>query len=90
MNGEKIVASWSAGIPIPLSRTENLRLPGRVRFRVGFDLDQHLSSFGELDCIADEIDEDLADPQGIADEDVWEIGRKTQREFKIFSVRTHC
>ena len=74
-NGSKIVSSFSAGMPIPVSATAKRRmtlLARRVSSRPTDDDD--LAALGELDGVADQVDQDLAQPAGVADQSVGNVG----------------
>src|SRR5262249_4623597 len=45
-----------------------------------------LAAISEFDCIADKIDEDLADAQGIAYQNAWQRGREAQDQLESFAV----
>ena len=68
-NGSKIAASLSAGMPMPVSRDREVQQRSHLarRRRAGVRLDattDDLAALGELDGVADEVDDDLAQPAG--------------------------
>jgi len=66
-NGPKICHCFSAGMPMPVSDTVNLS-PLVAVPPVELDVDDHLAAVGELDGVADEVHEHLAEPPRIADD----------------------
>ena len=58
-NGWKITSSLSAGIPSPVSAISNL-ISVSVSFMNRGDANNHLADLCELNGVADQIDEDLA------------------------------
>ena len=61
-------AVCSGVMPMPLSRTENLRFTLSESFFHQRDRHHDLALFGELHRVVDKVDQDLTEPQGVANE----------------------
>jgi hypothetical protein len=62
-------------MPIPVSCTATRNVTVSVVTVLGVDANRYLALLGELDRVADQVDEDLADPAGVADQVVRHVGR---------------
>ncbi len=50
----------SIGIPMPVSRTEKMEPDAVFRPLIKRDVDHDFATFGELDCITDQVDDNLS------------------------------
>ena len=62
-------SSCSAGMPMPVSRTGKMQADLLVAAPRFFDRDSDLALLGELDGVADQVEQDLAQPRRIAAHD---------------------
>ena len=74
-NGWKIVSSFSTGMPMPVSATEKRRTALLVREFLEINGHENFAAFGELDGVADQVDQNLAQPAGVADQGLGNVGR---------------
>ena len=68
LKASKIVACLSAGMPMPVSVTAKCSIEPVAGARVFATLDQDVALLGELDGVADEVDEHLPEPHRVADD----------------------
>ena len=85
MNGLKIAACCSCGTPMPVSDTLNRSTASTVCLRLGFDGQHHLAVLGELDGVADEIRDDLAQAAGVAHQRGRHVGLDVADQFQSFA-----
>ena len=71
---------------MPVSVTEKRSRTSSRTPASAYDPHHHLALFGELDRVADQIDHDLAQTPGIADQRVRYLGRDVAGEFQTFFV----
>ena len=64
-------------------------LPSGAELPGGFHQHHDLAAFGELDGVAYEIDEHLAQPAGVADQRIGHAGPLLANQFQPLFVRTH-
>ncbi len=67
-NGVNIAFSFSDGMPMPESRTAKCRQTSSSVRSMSSTCAHHLALFRELDRVADQVGEDLAQPAGVADD----------------------
>jgi hypothetical protein len=60
------------------------------RQRSGFHFQDDLALFGKLDGVLDQIDDDLAQPGGIAHDVFENIGRHMASQLQLFLVGAEC
>ncbi len=82
----KSFCCWSGAIPMPVSLTAKCRHDLLLRPRLHVDPEHHLSPLGELDGVADQVDEDLAQAAGVAREGIGHVGRDVVGELQPFLV----
>ena len=75
LNASKIFACFSGAMPMPVSRTAKCRQASVRVDRFRLDVNDDFPAAGELDGVADEVDNDLPQPTGVADEFVGHIRR---------------
>ena len=85
-NGWKIVSSFSAGMPMPVSATEKRRTTLSSPSSSRSTDDDDFASLGELDGVADQVDQDLAQPAGVADQGVGDVGRDPAGQLESLGV----
>ena len=68
---------------MPVSRTENLIFNRPANFLLRCNRYYHLATIGELDRVVDEVDEDLAKAQRVANEIRRQIVWRGDQKFQI-------
>ncbi len=58
-----------------------------VRMRRDAHRDADLAALGELDGVADEVEDDLSEPARVADDGVGDVGRDVADQLEVFLVR---
>ncbi len=86
-NGWKIVSSFSAGMPIPVSATAKWRTTPSTAGVLERNGDDDFAPLGELDRVADQVDQDLAQPAGVADQGVGHVGGDPAGQLQALGVR---
>ncbi len=90
-NARKIFSCLSGGMPMPVSRTANRRPTSASGTRLASDF--HVSTqprrVGELDGVAHEIDEHLAQPAGVADQGIGHAGPLLADQLQPLLVGPH-
>ena len=90
VNGWNSRACCSGGMPMPVSRTANTRsiVPGGRSAAGGgeADLHGHLALLGELERVADQVRQDLPQPQGVADQMIRHVGPTWTTSSTCFSI----
>ena len=76
-------ALCSGVMPMPLSRTENFSLTRSASCSSSADRHQHLAALGELDGVVDQVDQDLAEAQRIADQVGRNVMLRGNQELEI-------
>ena len=79
----------SGGTPIPVSATVEPKDHRVVAAGVDRDAQQDLAAMGELDGIAHQVDEDLAEPPGVSDHHVRHVGVNVEIELQPLLVGPH-
>ena len=77
VNDSKSAVQRSAGIPIPVSRTEKRDAASTGSERRRGDGQHDLALLGELDRVVQQVQQDLAQPRGVADERLGHAGAST-------------
>ena len=64
-------------------------MEGHLAFEppLGLDADDDLAPLGELDGVADEVDDHLAEPGGVAHQEVRDLGRDVAGQLEPLLVR---
>ena len=86
-NGSKIACSFSAGMPMPVSAIREAEDDPVNAGLLQRDSDDDLALLGELDGVADQVDQDLAQPAGVADQRVGDIGGDPAGQLQALGVR---
>ncbi len=87
LNASKIVACLLCGMPMPVSLTEKVQLRPIAELLVAADLHQHVSVLGELDRVADQVGDHLADPPRVADDAGRDVGGDVGNQLEPLLVR---
>ena len=86
-NGSKIARCLSGDADAGVANREVQHgAPVGLRSR-SFDAQDHLAALGELDGVADQVDEDLAQPARVADQRRRDVGAMSQASSRPFLVR---
>ncbi len=82
------MASRSGGMPTPVSRTVKRRSTCSIGLSaaIAFDSHDHLAPLGELDRVADQIDQYLAKPIGVADHSIGDVRGDAAGEFQPLAM----
>ena len=87
-NGSKIGPLLLGGMPMPVSRDGEVQADLVRRSRpFTLDVDHDLAALGELDRVADQVDEDLPQPARVADEGVGHVGGDLAGQLQPLRVR---
>ena len=87
VKASKIDRCLSAGIPSPVSVTQKFRPTWSSPHWLGRDLDDHLAVLGELDRIAHQVDDHLAQADRVADHAVGDIGVNVEDQLEPLLLR---
>src|SRR6266436_9463550 len=60
-----------------------------IHARLQLDADNNLARLRELDCVADEIDNDLAEANRVADQFIWDVRQDVRRQLEALLVGAH-
>ena len=88
----KILSCFSGGMPMPVSRTAKRRPTsslGRGRRRRPPRCTTTSPSFGELDGVADQVEQHLPQPAGVADQGVGHVRLHVADQFQPLLVGAH-
>ena len=87
VNGWNSFADCSGVMPMPVSRTENLSCTFSPVRSSSSMFEPDLAALGELDGVVDEVGQDLAEPQRIAEQMLRDAGRDVRQELEPLLVR---
>ena len=81
----------SGGMPMPVSRTakRRLHLPSGRGLAGDFHAHDHLALVGELDGVADQVEQHLAQPAGVADQGVGHVRLHVADQLQPLLVGPH-
>ena len=87
----KILSCLSRGMPMPVSRTVNRRptSPSGAAVAGDFHAHDHLPGVGELDGVADQVEQDLPQPAGVADQGVGHVRLHVADQLQPLLVGPH-
>ena len=85
-NASKMSRLLSAAMPMPVSWTATRNVTRVGGHRLGVDAHRDFAALGELDRVADQVDEDLAEPAGVADEIVGNARTDLVRQLERLGV----
>ena len=78
----KITCCFSGGMPIPVSETAKRELRLVLAASLGLHMKHNFSLLGELDGVANEVEDDLAQPGRISHQRIGHIGPDVAGEFE--------